>query len=170
MLTSTLINPQSSWRRHTVYRRNLNTEDDCRYRLHSIIRHLYDLLFHWLINSINGILSARLFSERLGIYQKSLQEISALITTQSSRSSGILDIFGFECFNANGMEQLCVNYVNERLQWYFIERYLEFHRKNLQEEDLVEDTEPPDIVRLYENRLNTIEKHLFAPLNDVICF
>lgn len=67
LLTSTLINPRSSWQRHTACRRNLNTEDACRYRLHSIIRHLYDLLFHWLINSINGILSTRLFSERLGI-------------------------------------------------------------------------------------------------------
>ncbi|XP_029178825.1 myosin-1-like isoform X2 [Nylanderia fulva] len=144
LLTSTLINPQSSWRRHTAYRRNLNTEEACRSRLHSIIRHLYDLLFHWLINSINGILSARLFSERLGI----------------------LDIFGIECFDTNGMEQLCINYVNERLQQYFIEN-LEFHRKNLQEEGLIEDTEPPDIVQLYEDRLNTIEKRLFATLNDV---
>ncbi|CAL1679149.1 unnamed protein product [Lasius platythorax] len=145
LLTSTLINPQSSWRRHPVCRRNLNTEDACRYRLHSIIRHLYDLLFHWLINSVNGILSARLFSERLGI----------------------LDIFGFERFDANGIEQLCVNYVNERLQRYFMEKYLEFRRKNLQEEGLIEDAEPPDIVRLYEDRLSTIEKRLFATLNDV---
>ncbi|KMR00423.1 putative myosin havy chain [Lasius niger] len=148
LLTSTLINPQSSWRRHPVCRRNLNTEDACRYRLHSIIRHLYDLLFHWLINSVNGILSARLFSERLGI----------------------LDIFGFERFDANGIEQLCVNYVNERLQRYFMEKYLEFRRKNLQEEGLIEDAEPPDIVRLYEDRLSTIEKRLFATLNDVMCF
>ncbi|XP_070157333.1 myosin ID heavy chain isoform X3 [Polyergus mexicanus] len=145
LLTSTLINPQSSWQRHTACRRNLTTEDACCYRLRSIIRHLYDLLFHWLINSINGILSTRLFSERLGI----------------------LDVFGFECFDANGIEQLCVNYVNERLQWYFMEKYLEFRQKILQEENLIEDAEPPEIVRLYENRLNMIEKRLFTTLNDI---
>lgn len=67
LLTSTLINPQNTRRRHTICRRNLNTNDACRYRLHSIIRHLYDLLFHWLINSVNEFLSAHLYSERLGI-------------------------------------------------------------------------------------------------------
>jgi len=67
LLTSTLINPQNTRYRHTVCRRNLNSVDACRYRLHSIIRYLYDLLFHWLINFLNEILSARLYSERLGI-------------------------------------------------------------------------------------------------------
>ncbi|XP_019883676.2 myosin ID heavy chain-like [Camponotus floridanus] len=144
-LTSTLINPQNSWGRHITCRRNLNTKNTCRYRLHSIIRHLYDLLFHWLINSINRILSVRLFTERLGI----------------------LDIFGFECFDVNGIEQLGVNYVNERLQQYFMEKCVEFRRKILQEEGLIEDIEPSKTVRLFEDSLNTIEKRLFAPLNDV---
>lgn len=69
LLTSILINPQSSWRRHTMYRRNLSTNDACRYRLHSIIRHLYDLLFRWLLDSMNGILSVHSGddNERLGI-------------------------------------------------------------------------------------------------------
>lgn len=51
-----------------------------------------------------------------------------------------------------------------------MEKYLEFRQKILQEEGLIEDAEPPEIVRLYEDRLNTIEKRLFATLNDVMCF
>ncbi|XP_012217011.1 myosin ID heavy chain-like isoform X2 [Linepithema humile] len=145
LLTSILINPRGFRRRHSVCRRNLDTNDACRYRLHSIIRHLYDLLFHWLINHVNGILSASVFSERLGI----------------------LDIFGFECFNANGIEQLCVNYVNERLQQYFVEKYLESCRKDLQTEGLIDNEESSEIVQLYEDRLSTIDKYLFATLNDV---
>lgn len=50
---------------------------------------------------------------------------------------GLLDIYGFEVFKRNSVEQFCINYCNEKLQQLFVELTL----RSEQEEYLKEGIE-----------------------------
>ncbi|XP_068765068.1 unconventional myosin-XV [Struthio camelus] len=63
----------------------------------AIAKILYSLLFGWLTDRINKLVYPR----------------------QESLSIAILDIYGFEDLNFNSFEQLCINYANEYLQFFF---------------------------------------------------
>lgn len=61
----------------------------------TLCKMLYSRLFTWLIGKINEIIKPRHLGKR--------------------KMLGVLDLYGFECFDKNGFEQLMINYCNEKL-------------------------------------------------------
>lgn len=51
-------------------------------------------------------------------------------------SIGILDIFGFEVFELNSFEQLCINFANEKLQAHFNEVIFDYEKLLYEEESV----------------------------------
>ena len=60
-----------------------------------------------------------------GLFRDLVRRINAACGGERGRLIGVLDIFGFEIFEANSFEQLCINFANERLQRTFCEHTFE---------------------------------------------
>ena len=97
----------------TIRQRNVLQAEDCR---DALAKALYQRMFGWIVNSINHLLSP-------------IQQLE-----NNPMKIGILDIFGFENFERNGFEQMCINLANEQLQYYFNEHVFEYEKNECQKE------------------------------------
>ncbi|CAL8123296.1 unnamed protein product [Orchesella dallaii] len=75
------------------------TKEQVEFAVEAIAKATYERMFRWLVNRIN----------------RSLDRTKR----QGASFIGILDIAGFEIFELNSFEQLCINYTNEKLQQLF---------------------------------------------------
>jgi len=88
----------------TTFKVHMNSEqakDTC----DAFAKEIYSNIFEWLVGEINDATCAE------NNFEKSPGGRFGNI--------GLLDIFGFECFEVNQFEQLCINHANEKLQQKF---------------------------------------------------
>ncbi|XP_035909622.1 myosin heavy chain, muscle isoform X43 [Anopheles stephensi] len=81
----------------------------------ALCKGIFDRLFKWLVKKCN---------ETLDTKQKRAQFI------------GVLDIAGFEIFDFNGFEQLCINFTNEKLQQFFNHHMFVLEQEEYQREGI----------------------------------
>ena len=144
-LTIRIVETSRGGRRGSVYEVPLNPTQALAVR-DALSKAIYFNLFDWIVQRVNVSLQAR---------------------GAVAHSIGILDIYGFEIFERNSFEQLCINYVNEKLQQIFIQLTLKTEQEEYEREqikwtpikyfdnkvvcDLIEERRPPGV---------------FAALND----
>ncbi|TFK84196.1 hypothetical protein K466DRAFT_233629 [Polyporus arcularius HHB13444] len=144
-LTIRTMETQRGGRRGSVYDVPLNPAQATSGR-DALAKAIYNNLFEWIVSRINASMKPR-------------QTTSQLI--------GILDIFGFEIFEDNSFEQLCINYVNEKLQQIFIELTLK-----TEQEEYVREQIKWTPIKYFNNKIvcDLIEERrppgIFAALND----
>ncbi|TID13176.1 hypothetical protein CANINC_005032 [Pichia inconspicua] len=145
-LTERTMETSHGMKRGSIYHVPLNVVQATAVR-DALAMGIYNNLFDWIVERVN----------------KSFSDNKANVF----KSIGILDIYGFEIFEHNSFEQLCINYVNEKLQQIFIQLTLKSEQDEYVKEqikwtpidffnnqivcDLIEAKRPPGI---------------FAALND----
>jgi len=92
--------------------------------LSSLCTTLYEKSFGKLIDKINAMLD------------KSNKGNQNSLSSFKSTFIGVLDIAGFEIFETNGFEQLCINYTNERLQQFFNHHMFVLEQEEYSKEDI----------------------------------
>lgn len=96
-LSKNLLRPKVKAGREFVQK--LQKAAEVKHTIDAFAKHLYERVFQLIITRIN----------------------KSLLTEETSGENfiGVLDIAGFEIFETNSFEQLCINYTNEKLQQFF---------------------------------------------------
>ncbi|KDQ63241.1 hypothetical protein JAAARDRAFT_53467 [Jaapia argillacea MUCL 33604] len=145
VMTSKVVETQRGGRRGSVYDVPLNPSQAGAGR-DALAKAIYNNLFEWIVSRVNVSMKPRATAAQL---------------------LGILDIYGFEIFEDNSFEQLCINYVNEKLQQIFIELTLK-----AEQEEYVKEQIKWTPIKYFNNKVvcDLIEERrppgIFAALND----
>ncbi|KAF5312142.1 hypothetical protein D9619_002602 [Psilocybe cf. subviscida] len=145
VLTQRVMETTRGGRRGSIYDVPLNPAQATSGR-DALSKAIYNNLFEWIVSRVNVSMKTR---------------------SAYTQIIGILDIFGFEIFEDNSFEQLCINYVNEKLQQIFIELTLK-----TEQEEYVREQIKWTPIKYFNNKIvcDLIEERrppgIFAALND----
>ncbi|KTG42478.1 hypothetical protein cypCar_00034224, partial [Cyprinus carpio] len=122
------------------------SQSECSVRRDCLAKVIYAQLFDWLVTFINNSMCAD--------------------SSMWCNFIGLLDVYGFECFFLNNLEQLCINYANEKLQQHFVAHYLK-----AQQEEYVTEGLQWSFIQYQDNQgcLDLIEgspSSIFSLLNE----
>lgn len=133
------------FKRTEVQRQIMETsigKNECETLKNTLSKRLYERLFIWLTKRIN--------------MEKQDQGFITI---------GLLDIFGFEKFGVNSLEQLCINYTNEKLHQLYIEYVFKSEKLELMEQGLTQQANNLIIPKDNIDVITLIEK-VFNPIDE----
>lgn len=130
-----------------------NNADEAAASRDALLKATYDNTFGWLFGRINGELVGE-------------GELFHYI--------GVLDVYGFEIFDTNHFEQLCINFANEKLQSHFNNHCFTLAQQEYQSEgvevDLFKFIDNSTCIQLFEKRqtgiLSLIDEQLRLPVRS----
>tara|TARA_B100000674_G_scaffold492395_1_gene512345 strand:- start:92 stop:2470 length:2379 start_codon:yes stop_codon:yes gene_type:complete len=135
--------------------RQLDKIESCKVK-DSLVMMIYSNLFNWIVKKINRNINIKIDEELNFI--------------------GILDIFGFEVFDLNGFEQLCINFANESLQNQFNQYIFKKEQERYEEENIkweaIDYPDNTDCLKIISNKRDSIfslldAECLFPKGNDI---
>ncbi|CAI5708000.1 hypothetical protein KXD40_004996 [Peronospora effusa] len=114
----------------------------------ALAKGIYSSLFLWLVSELNRTISRN--QDKWGFI-------------------GVLDIYGFEKFEWNTFEQLCINYANEKLQRHFNQHMLEVEQNDYAKEGIdwkhIDFEDNQECLDLIESKVNG-KPGIFISLDD----
>uniref|UniRef100_A0A8C8LRK9 Myosin VIIBb n=1 Tax=Oncorhynchus tshawytscha TaxID=74940 RepID=A0A8C8LRK9_ONCTS len=102
-----------------------------------ILKLLAALLHLGNVSFEGGAIYGKLFIWIVGRINSAIHKTPTNGPKYVRNSIGLLDIFGFENFDSNSFEQLCINFANEQLQQFFVRHVFKLEQEEYTKEDIV---------------------------------